>query len=113
VWIVTAIVSFGVYPVAESYALLAGVGLKGLPAAFALYGAALLDLAFGIGIFVLRDRRWLWRAQMALIVAYSIIIAIHLPEFWLHPFGPLLKNVPLLAAILLLHEFDRPVNGKQ
>ena len=50
---------------------------------------------------------------MALIVAYSIIIAIRLPEFWLHPFGPLLKNVPLLAAILLLHEFDKPIHGKR
>ncbi|MFO7189016.1 MAG: DoxX-like family protein [Pseudomonadota bacterium] len=29
-----------------------------------------------------------------------------LPEYWLHPFGPLLKNVPLFAVILLLHEFE-------
>jgi hypothetical protein len=112
VWIVTAVVSLGLYPVEDSYALLAQVGLTGLPATLALYGAALLDLVFGIGVFVMRDRRWLWRAQMALIVAYSIIIAIRLPEYWLHPFGPLLKNVPLLAAILLLHEFERPANRK-
>jgi uncharacterized protein YbjT (DUF2867 family) len=106
VWIVTAIVSFGVYPVDESYALLERVGLTGSAAAVALYGAAALDLVFGIGIFVLRDRRWLWRAQMLLIVGYSIIIAVYLPEQWLHPYGPMLKNLPLLAAILLLHEFD-------
>jgi uncharacterized protein YbjT (DUF2867 family) len=112
VWIVTAFMSFGLYPTGESYALLARVGLTGLSATVALYGAALLDLVFGIGVFVMRDRRWLWRAQMALIVGYSIIIAIRLPEYWLHPFGPLLKNVPLLAAILLLHEFDKPVNRK-
>jgi hypothetical protein len=56
----------------------------------------------------MRDRRWLWRAQMALIVGYSIIITIRLPEYWLHPFGPLLKNLPMLVAILFLHEFDQP-----
>ena len=39
-------------------------------------------------------------------LGYSVIIAIFLPEFWLHPFGPLLKNVPLLAAIVMLHEFE-------
>jgi uncharacterized protein YbjT (DUF2867 family) len=112
VWIVTAIVSFGLYPADESYAMLARVGLTGTAAALALYGAALLDLAFGLGIFLMRDRRWLWRAQMALIVSYSIIIAIRLPEYWLHPFGPLLKNLPLLAAILVLHEFEKPIDRK-
>ena len=108
VWIVTAIVSFGVYPVEGSYALLARVGLTGAAAAVALYGAAALDLAFGIGIFILRDRRWLWRAQMLLIVGYSMMIAVYLPEQWLHPYGPMLKNLPMLAAILMLHEFEKP-----
>ena len=106
VWIATGIVSLGVYPLADSYALLAQVGLTGGAAALALYGAAALDLAFGVGILVLRDRRWLWRAQMALIAGYSAIIAIWLPEQWLHPFGPMTKNLPMLAAILLLHEFE-------
>jgi len=106
VWIVTGIVSLGIFPLAESYALLARVGLTGMLASIALYGAALLDFAFGIGVFVMRRRRWLWRAQLLLIVAYMVIITIHLPEFWLHPYGPVLKNLPLLAAIMMLHEFE-------
>lgn len=113
VWIATAVLSLGVYPVAESYALLARVGLNGALATVALHGAALIDLAFGVGVFILRDRRWLWRAQMILIVGYSVIIAIYLPEFWLHPFGPILKNLAMLAVILMLHEFETPVNGKR
>jgi uncharacterized protein YbjT (DUF2867 family) len=107
VWIVTGIISLGVYPVAQSYELLARVGVPHSLAPLALYGAAMLDLAFGIGVLVLRRRRWLWRAQIALILGYSVIIAWMLPEFWLHPFGPLLKNIPLLAAIVLLHELER------
>jgi hypothetical protein len=106
VWIITGIISLGVYPVAQSYELLARVGVPPSIAPLALYGAAVLDLAFGIGVFVMSRRRWLWRAQMALIVGYSVIIAWMLPEFWLHPFGPLLKNVPLVAAIALLHELE-------
>jgi hypothetical protein len=50
---------------------------------------------------------WLWRFQIALIIGYTLIISVALPEFWLHPFGPVLKNVPLLAAILALHELER------
>ena len=106
VWIVTGIVSLGIYPVAESYALLARVGLTGALASLALYGAALLDLALGLGVLLMRRRRWLWRAQMLVIAAYTLIITIALPEFWLHPYGPVLKNLPLLAALLMLHEFD-------
>jgi hypothetical protein len=107
VWIVTGIVSLGVYPIAESYALLARVGLTGAAATLALYGAAALDLAFGFATLLLERRLWLWRAQMALIAGYSVVIAVALPEFWIHPFGPLLKNVPLLALLLALHELER------
>jgi hypothetical protein len=41
------------------------------------------------------------------IVAYTLLITIWLPEFWLHPYGPVVKNIPLLAAICLLYEMDR------
>jgi uncharacterized protein YbjT (DUF2867 family) len=113
VWIVTGIVSLGPYPVSESYALLARVGLADTAASIALYGAALLDLALGIGIILMRHRKWLWRAQMLLIVVYTVIITIYLPEFWLHPYGPVLKNLPLLAAIGMLHEFEQPSERRE
>jgi uncharacterized protein YbjT (DUF2867 family) len=105
-WLATAAVSFGLYPVQESYALLARVGLTGPAAAIALYGAAMLDLAFGLGALLLARRRRLWLAQIALVVVYSAIIALWLPELWLHPFGPLTKNVPFVAALVVLHELD-------
>jgi hypothetical protein len=55
----------------------------------------------------LRRRRWLWRLQIAVILVYTAIITIALPEYWLHPFGPVLKNVPLLALVVALHELER------
>jgi uncharacterized protein YbjT (DUF2867 family) len=107
VWIVTGIVSLGVYPVKESYALLARVGISGILAPLMLYGAALLDLTFGIATLVCKRRRLLWLAQVAVIVFYTGVISWRLPEFWLHPYGPLLKNLPMLAAIWLLIEMER------
>lgn len=106
VWIVTGIVSLGLYPVADSYALLARVGITGMLAPLMLYGAALLDLVFGVATLALKRRRWLWYAQIAVIAFYSLIISWRLPEFWLHPYGPLLKNLPMLAAIWLLLEIE-------
>ncbi len=103
VWIFSGIVSLGLYPVQDSLAMLARVGLA---SPLVLYGAAALDIALGVATFALRKRRWLWRLQIALILAYSAIIAVWLPELWLHPFGPLLKNLPMLAAIVALHELE-------
>lgn len=108
VWIVTGLLSLGLYPVADSLALLARVGLSGRLAEAALYGAALFDLALGISLLLVRRRRWLYTLQAALILGYTAIITAWLPEFWLHPFGPVLKNLPLLAALWLLHELDAP-----
>jgi nucleoside-diphosphate-sugar epimerase len=107
VWLVAGIVSMGVYPVEESYALLARVGITGSFASIALYGAAALDIAFGLGTLFLRHRRLLWIAQAALIILYTFTITFFLPEFWLHPFGPLIKNLPILAAIWLLYELEK------
>lgn len=107
VWIITAIVSFGLYPVADSYALLARTGIPAPLQPLMLYGAATFDLALGLGILFLARRRWLWLAQLGLIGFYTVVIAIRLPEFLLHPYGPLTKNLPMLAAIWLLYELEK------
>jgi uncharacterized membrane protein YphA (DoxX/SURF4 family) len=108
VWIVTGIVSLGIYPVEQSYELLARTGVPAALRPLALYGAALLDLAFGVATLALRSARWLWLAQIALIAAYTVIISVRLPEYWLHPYGPILKNLPMLALLLLLFVLDSP-----
>ena len=104
-WIVTGIVSLAVYPVADSYGLLARAGVSGKAAPVALIGAAALDIVLGLASLVAR-RRLLWWTQIVLIVTYTAIISWRLPEYWAHPYGPVLKNVPILAALLLLAHFE-------
>ena len=114
-WIWTAAVSFGLYPVADSYALLARVGLHGRPATLALYGAAALDLLLGVLTLCApaRWRRRVWLAQLALIAGYTVLITAFLPEYWLHPYGPIAKNLPLLALIGLLWALEPPRPGRR
>jgi uncharacterized protein YbjT (DUF2867 family) len=105
VWLITAAVSLGLYPVQESYALLARSGVPSALQPLMLYGAAALDGLLGLLTLAPlrpRARRRLWAAQAALIVFYTVWITWRLPEFWLHPYGPLSKNLPMLAALALL-----------
>lgn len=106
VWIVTAIVSAFVYPVADSHELLARTGIPQALRPLMLYGASAFDLLLGLGILGLKRRRWLWLAQLGLIGFYTVAIAWKLPEFLVHPYGPLTKNLPMLAAIWLLYQLE-------
>ncbi len=101
-WIATGLLSFGLYPIEKSYALLAEIGLHDSSAAAALYGGAAIDLLLG-ALLLFR-----WRpvavglAQLAMMLVFTAI-ATRLPaEYWLHPFAPLLKNLPIAAALLVM-----------
>ncbi len=113
VWLWTGVVSLGLYPVQDSLALLGRVGAHGALAWLLLYGAATFDLALGVATLAStklppRWRRRLWAAQILLIAGYTALISWRLPEFWLHPYGPILKNLPMLALIGLLWSLEPP-----
>ena len=101
-WIASGLVSLGLFPVASSLVLLAEVGLEGAPALIALYGAALWDLALGAALLVGFRPVLVGALQFATMVAFTLIITSFLPEAWLHPFGPVTKNVPLALATLVM-----------
>ncbi|MBG0812337.1 SDR family oxidoreductase [Methylosinus sp. H3A] len=101
-WVATGFLSFGLYPQEKSYALLAEIGVHGALADFALYGGAAVDLLLGV-LLLLRWRPALvGAAQLATMLAFTIIAARLPSDYWLHPFAPLLKNLPIAAAILVM-----------
>lgn len=111
VWLWTAWVSLA-YP-AAGFALLHDMGLPTpLHGPTLLLGAG-LDALFG-GLTLLRPGKRLWQAQAGLILAYTLLITLFLPAWWLHPFGAVSKNVPLLALLAVLaaaphrHQPTRP-----
>lgn len=101
-WIWTALVSAGLYPIKESMALLSEVGINGTLAFTALISATALDLLLGLALLLRRHVKEAAWIQIAAMTSYSLIIACALPEYWLHPFGPLIKNLPLIVATLIL-----------
>jgi len=102
-WIWTGLTSALWYPVDESYQMLAAVGLPGVALPIALYAAALLDTLLGLALLLKYRLRLILLTQVAMMLGYSLILTFCLPEFWLHPFGPISKNLPLIAASLMLY----------
>lgn len=101
-WLGAGLVSALIYPIEQSLALLAPLGLSGYWAFIALYAASALDLLLGPATL---SNRWLRPAlwgQLALMAAYTLLISLYLPEQWAHPYGPVLKNLPLAVATLML-----------
>ncbi|WP_010324791.1 SDR family oxidoreductase [Marinobacterium stanieri] len=109
-WIWTGLTSAFWYPVSDSYQMLSAVGLSGVALPIALYAAALLDTLLGLALLLNYRLRLVLLTQVAMMLGYSLILSFCLPEFWLHPFGPISKNLPLIVASLMLYvrEGDAP-----
>ena len=68
-----------------------------------LLTSSLLDLLFAVGCFwQLKQYRWFWLLQLITVAFYSAIIVFRLPENLMHPFAPLVKNIPILALTFFL-----------
>ncbi len=107
IWISAGIVSAFIYPQEDSFALLSQVGISGNWAVVSLYGASALDLLLG---FATLSNRWLRMAaygQILTMALYTFIITLFLPALWAHPFGPVIKNLPLVIATLIMLVLER------
>ncbi len=109
VWIWSGLVSIFFYPHEKSFEFLAATHITGIAAQMTLYGLALLDIVLGVTILVSQNLRPLIQLQLMLIFLYTVIISVFMPEFWFHPFGPVLKNIPLLITLLV----QLPLEGEK
>ncbi|MCQ4163265.1 SDR family oxidoreductase [Tahibacter harae] len=106
-WIWSGVASL-LYPPDISLGWLARTGLRGGLAVAALWSAALLDIAAGAALLWRRWRRAAYGLQLLLMAGYTAVISFALPEFWLHPYAPVAKNVPVAALTLLLLLVEAP-----
>jgi hypothetical protein len=101
-WIATGLISTFAYPVESSYTMLEQVGIPNTLAPLALYAASALDVCLGVALFFPYHLRIVLFLQIAVMLAYNALITVSMPELWLHPFGPVTKNIPLLVATSIL-----------
>lgn len=97
-WLVSA--ALGLFLPLSSFA----ASVPALPEASATLLARLGGLADGaLGLLLLANRwpREVADAQLALVAGYTLGLTAIAPALWLDPFGGLLKNLPVLALILV------------
>ncbi len=98
VWIWTGVICLAVAPIAESEQLVARIGIQGAAARWIVWLTSAFEIVLGVAV---ASGRWpvviAW-TQIVLIVGFTAIITAFMPEWWLHPFGPISKNMVLVAA---------------
>ncbi|CAA2099901.1 DoxX-like family protein [Variovorax paradoxus] len=105
VWVLTAVASL-VELNGQSREVLAAAGIASPPwlVQGLIVGGAAADLAVGLALW-----RWPGRtsyaAALALMAVMTLVATVLQPGLWLHPLGPLLKNLPIAA--LLWHLYRR------
>jgi hypothetical protein len=106
VWLATAVVSVWELH-GQSRELLAGLPTAWagghalwLPTAIILAGAA-ADAVLGLWLALRPGRQAYGAALLMMLIMTLLATAIH-PAWWLHPFGPLTKNLPIAAILWVL-----------
>ena len=108
VWLATAVVSVWELH-GQSRELLAGLPTAWagghapwLPTAIILAGAA-ADAVLGLWL-ALRPGRKAYGAALLMMLAMTLLATAIKPAWWLHPFGPLTKNLPIAAILWVLRQ---------
>ena len=96
-WLFTAATSFW-WGRDSGYAILAQQNIADI----CINAGSLLDAVIGLWLLTGRRLKWCYDLQIILIVSYSILLSFIAPDFWLHPFGPITKNLPIIVLIFML-----------
>jgi hypothetical protein len=107
VWLATAVVSVWELD-GQSRQLLANLPFNPPQATTALVLAgAGADALVGLWI-AFRPGRAAYAAALVLMAAMTLLATAIEPAWWLHPFGPLTKNLPIAAILVVLLRDARP-----
>jgi hypothetical protein len=100
-WIYTALISALLPAQSGVLHLLARCGFEGRVGIAVLVASCTLNIALGT-LTLVRPSPWLYALQCAAVLGYGLTAAFNMPELTLDHCAPLVKNVPVLTAVMLL-----------
>ena len=100
-WLFTGLTSIYFSP-EVGYEILASARITGLMADVSVYAGAALDILIGLWLLTSIKIRLCCIIQVVIIAVYTVLLTFIEPSFWLHPFGPITKNIPIVVLISLI-----------
>jgi hypothetical protein len=100
-WIFTGLTSIYFSP-EIGYEILASANITGSMADFSVYAGGALDIILGLWLLTSVKTKLCCIVQIAVIALYTAILTFIDASVWLHPFGPITKNIPIIVLILLI-----------
>lgn len=85
----------------DADALLRSLGLTGQLVPFIKISTCVWDIALGIALIFSFKNKLVGLLQILTILSYTLVASIGLTSLWLNPLAPLLKNIPILIAVLI------------
>lgn len=102
VWLATAVVSL-IEIHGQSRNLLADAGISNpLLINGLIVGGAAVDGVLGLAL-LLSPRRAVLIAALLVMGAMTLVATVLTPSLWLHPLGPLSKNLPIAVILFVLY----------
>ena len=100
-WVVSGVVGLTAAS-ALTHPPVAALGVPATLVPAAVAASSLLDIVIGAAVGLRYRPGALAAAQLAVIGLYTLLLTIVSPGLWGDPFGPLLKNLPIVGAVLAL-----------
>lgn len=101
VWLWTALVSVQQAQGLSTQLLQASPAIPAALYPWIIWGGAGVDLLLGL-LMWLRPARWVYLTALGMTLAMTMIGTWVDPALWLHPLGPLSKNLPILALLWIV-----------
>ncbi len=99
-WLVTGVVGLVAgEPLAASIS--ESLGREGVDPRLFAWGGGVIEIAIALLLLTGLPTRWLAALQLGVILMFTAVLSVALPHLWLDPLGPLLKNIPFVALILV------------
>ena len=97
-WIFTGLTSV-IFSPEIGYEILVNANITGSLTEVAIYAGGILDLILGLWVITSIKTKLCCIVQVSVIALYTVLLTFIDASFWLHPFGPITKNIPIIVLI--------------
>lgn len=86
----------------ESYSLMTSITSNHQLATGLILSGSFADIILGLGVIKKTIRKKILILQLLFMITYMLILTVFEPFYWIHPFGVLSKNIPIIALTCYL-----------